>query len=67
MTKRILLTAACLVAMTFSGCATFGSKPDAESDGDPEWLQNLKALKGTGESAGVSPESREIEKSLRAR
>jgi len=67
MTKRILITAVCLFAISLSGCAMVGSKTDAESDGDPEWLQNLKALKGTGESTGVSPEARDIEQSLRAR
>ena len=67
MTKQTLITAVCLFAISLSGCALVGSKTDAESDGDPMWLQNLKALKGTGASTGVSPEARDIEKSLRAR
>lgn len=53
-----------------SGCAMFASKAtvkgDTEADTEPEWLTNLKALKGTGDSMGMSPEARDIERSLMA-
>jgi uncharacterized protein YceK len=64
MTIRFSIAAVFLLATCLSGCATVGSKSDAPTDGDPEWLANLKALKGTGESTGVSREARDIEKSL---
>ncbi|MDA1052821.1 MAG: hypothetical protein O3C40_20395 [Planctomycetota bacterium] len=70
MTKRAFIAAICLLAASLgaslSGCATVDSKSDAAAVDDPEWLQNLKALKGTGPSAGISREARDIESSLGA-
>ena len=67
MTKRILIAAVCLLMTCLSGCATVGSKTDAEQADDPEWLEDLRSLDGTRATLGVSREAREIEKSLGAR
>ena len=64
MTTRFSFAAVCLLVACLSGCAAFGSKSDASTDSEPEWLTNLKSLKGTGEATGVSREARDIEKSL---
>ncbi|MCA9123845.1 MAG: hypothetical protein H6822_14920 [Planctomycetaceae bacterium] len=70
-TRRLITAAGFFVLVTcFSGCALIGSKHDKSHehdesiDNEPEWLTNLKSLKGTGASTGVSPEARDIERSL---
>ncbi|MEO8497147.1 MAG: hypothetical protein ABI614_18905 [Planctomycetota bacterium] len=66
MIKRILVTAFCLLMATHLGCAAVRpkAKAEAEKKGDPEWLEDLKAVGGIGGQFGMSKESREIEKSL---
>jgi hypothetical protein len=64
MTTRFSFAATCLLIACLSGCSAFGSKSGASIDGEPEWLTNLKSLKGTGASTGMSPEARDIERSL---
>lgn len=64
MNTRFSIAAVCLLATCLSGCAALGSKSDASTEDEPEWLANLKALKGTDGSAGFSREAREIERSL---
>ncbi|MEX0818349.1 MAG: hypothetical protein WD070_02115 [Pirellulaceae bacterium] len=65
--KRISIVAVCLLLASLAGCKAIGSKSKASSDGDPEWLENLRSLKGTGDTVGVSREARDIERSLNAR
>ncbi len=64
MIKRILMIAICLFLATHLGCATFATKAKAKNDGDPEWLEDLKAAGGVGGIFGMSREARDIEKSL---
>ncbi|MBC8352061.1 MAG: hypothetical protein H8E66_08725 [Planctomycetes bacterium] len=66
MRKPVLVAAICLLVASLSGCAVFNSKAGADTDVEPEWIENLKSLKGTGASTGASREAREIEKSLGA-
>jgi hypothetical protein len=47
-----------------SGCKTWRPKPDPNATSKREWLDDLKALKGTETFTGMSEESRAIEKRL---
>lgn len=59
---RVMLLGLLLIA--HGGCATLGAgDPDEVRDGS-EFLEGLKALKGTGRTTGVSREAREIESHL---
>lgn len=64
MRKCIFIIAACLFTITNLGCATVKPNARAEKDGEPEWLEDLKAMGGIGGAFGMSRESRAIEKSL---
>ena len=67
MVKRAAIAAALLLMINLAGCATVAPNADAPNAGEPEWLEDLKALKGTGTSIGVSREARAIESSLGTR
>lgn len=57
----LLCAGGCFVS---GGCKTWRPEPDANAATRQEWLDDLKALKGTEPLIGMSKESREIEKRL---
>jgi hypothetical protein len=64
MVVRAVVTGFCLCVISISGCAAFDSKVEALSENNRELLDNVKSIKGTGATTGLSREAREIENSL---
>lgn len=58
------LTAVGCLLVGLGGCATLGKQSKDSEQGDSEFREMLNSLKGTGPTAGMSPEARAIENRL---